>query len=354
MNRLFGGRHGFGYKLRSVLFIFLILFSVLFFTLAVKAIMQPLSVSEKVVDNKIEQKLSSEYFAVVKPSTLYPDGGKIASGSTLFKNITKDLTFDFKFSIISEKPISIDAMQETIYVLQAENLWEREFILSKSAPVQTALVSDYTSDEKVSLKLSDVYSFIKSVEDETANRANYTLTVRQNITGSIYDEDKHMVSSINLELSMPFEVFSQYLKFAGESEENEYTITSVIESVRVVPQKFSLPGFSLSIVYSRIGFSIAAVIFISLLLLFMIISKKYAAEAPEDTGLIEKRNKRKIIPVTSRINMDAVTGISLDSLNDLLKIAEEKDEAVYKYSEAETSIYYVVNASFIYIFKSID
>lgn len=354
MDKLLVGKHRPSKKNRSVIVIILILFSLLFLSLALKAIMQPFSVSEKVVDNRIVQRLSSDYIAAVKPSTLYPGGGKAAAIGTIFKNITDDLIFNFNVSFISEKPVIIDALQETTYILKAEDLWEREFILSDSEPVQATLKTNFAADEKVTLKLDDVYGFIKNVEDETANRSNYSLTVREKITGNIYDEDKNVVHAINLELLIPFEVFSQYMRYTGEPEGNEYFVTASIESDKVVPQKFSILGLSLSIVYSRIGFCIAALTSICLLLIMLLSNSRHAAEQPEDAGMIEKKNRRKIIPVTRKINLDAVTYISLDSLNDLMKIAEEKDEAIYKYSEAETSIFYVVNSSFIYTYKSID
>ncbi|MHB8963923.1 MAG: DUF5305 family protein, partial [Saccharofermentanales bacterium] len=250
--------------------------------------------------------------------------------------------------------VRIDALQATTYILKAESLWEREFAIREPVPLQASLGTSYLSDGQVTLKLGDVYDFIQNVEDETANRANYSLTVRQRITGKIYDEEDTMIHAISLELQMPFEVYSQYMKFIGDPKGIEEKTVAEIESVKSMPQRLNLTGLSLSIVYSRIGFSITALILIALLLLFTLISRKNAAEQPEDTGIIEKRNKGKIIPVTKKINLDAVTGISLDSLNDLMKIAEEKEEAVYKYAEAEQSFYYMVNSSFIYSYVSAD
>lgn len=341
---------------RSFLDIFiaiLVLFSLLFIILTVLTSIQPLTINEKVVKNEIKEKVSFEYYSIVQPSSLYPAGGKIVPKGIILAKLTNDFVIKIKTSITAKNPVSINYKKNVIYKISAENLWEKEFSAIKNISYTSKATTDFGKDDEIHLNLKEIYAFIAKVEEETAIRNNYILEIRQTISGNISDEKNEIIRNINNEYVIPFEISGQYLRYNGEMNENETITNSSIEETKVIPGFFNFVGLSIPLMTGRLWFGMAAAISVVFLIICMVLkSGNDKRDVPDKTidGL-ERKNKGKIIIITDTIDLKSATKISIEKLKDLFKIADEKEESIYKYSDDSTLVYYTVTPPAVYYYE---
>ncbi|MHB1484141.1 MAG: DUF5305 family protein [Saccharofermentanales bacterium] len=331
----------------------LVFFSILFIILSIITTFQPQTTNKTIIKNEIEEKVSFGYYSIVQPSTLYPAGGKIVPQGIILAKLTNDFVIKIETSIDARNPVTIKYKKNIFYKVKAENLWEKEFPLIKNATYTSKSTTGLVKNDEVHLKLKEIYDFIAKVEDETSIRHNYSLEIKQSISGDIYDADNKKIHTINNEYVIPFEISGQYIKYSGDTEENETITKSLIEETEAMPNAFYFWGLNIPLMSGRVWFGVAGAVAIILLIICIIFKStrenKEVGEKKIDD--LEKKHKSRIIPVTESIDLESVTKISISKLKDLFRIADEKEESIYKYSDDSSSVYYMVTPPAIYFYE---
>lgn len=342
-------------KYRKYLLGFIVIIFIISAVLCFLAIRQPLQIEEKIITNNIEEITSFDYKAVVKPSTLYPNGGVVTPDKVIFNSLTEDFIVNIKSDINTDKPVKIEAIKEIKYSIVAEKMWEREFTLVDQKQINIEGDSSNLLNNEVHLNLPEINNYITKVEEETLVRPNYLLVIKPKITGKIFDENNNIIYEINNLLEIPFSLSGQYISYAGETEEKEFINTKIIEETNIKPQYFNIFGMNLYVVASRLGFGITALISLILIVLYFKEVNSNKRTGTTEISIIDKKNKSKIVTVSNKIDLQNNSYINIKSFKDLLKIAEEKDETILKYEDCTLGIiyYYITGTSFIYLFKCI-
>lgn len=344
-------------KYRKYIVVLIFVIFIISAVLTFLSIRQPYEIEEKVIKNTIEEKTSFDYKAKVIPCTLYPEGGIITPDNVIFKNLTEDFIVEINSQIMTDQPVKIEATKSMKYNLIAEKMWEREFVLKQPFKRNYNGVSHDLVNDVIHININEINEYVTKIEEETLIRPNYTIIVKSELTGNVYDENDHVIYEINNILEVPFELSGQYIRYAGETEEKEekeFNNTKSIEEASIIPQQFNLFGWNLSVTGSRLGFGITAVISLVLLIIYIVEKINNKSALLTETNTIEKRNKRNIINITSKMEIGSMPQVTVKSFKELLKISEEKEESILKYFDESLGIiyYYITTSSFIYIYKS--
>ncbi len=341
-------------KYRKYIIVLIFAIFIISSVLTFLSIRQPYEIEEKVIKNTIEEKTSFDYKAKVIPCTLYPEGGIITPDNVIFKNLTEDFIVEINSQIMTDQPVKIEATKSMKYNLIAEKMWEREFVLKQPFKRNYNGISHDLVNEDIHININEINDYLTKIEEETLIRPNYTIIVKSEVTGNIYDENDNIIYEINNILEIPFELSGQYIRYAGETEEKEFINTKSIEQVNIIPQQFNLFGLSLSVTGSRLCSGITAFISLVLLIIFIIEKITNKPASLSEINLIEKKNKGNIINITNKMDIGSMPQVTVKSFKELLKISEEKEESILKYFDESLGIvyYYITTSSFIYIYKS--
>lgn len=330
---------------------------VAFTIFAYKAIKQPLVAEEKVIENKIEEKVLFDYAAIVQPSTLYPRGGKVVPDKVIFTKLTDKLIIQLDSIINTEKPVKIEGSTGVVFSLVAKDMWEREFELVANHSINTEGIHNSILQKEIELDIEDILSFTNKVEEESLVRSsNYLLVIKPKVEGTIFNEKGNKLLEINSNIEIPFEVSGQFIKYAGESMEREFIKTEVIENINTVPQRFYLFGKELSIIKSRYFFSTISIILLVLILISIAEKVIFKEEKTNEIYSIDKKHKSKIISLSNKTNFGNSPQLGLKSFKALLQISEEKEEPILRYAdENEGAVYYyIIGNPTIYYYRSIN
>jgi hypothetical protein len=339
-----------------ILFIIIIMLFIATILLSILAFKQPLVIEEKFLWSNLEEKTNFNFNAIVKPCTLYPNGGSITPDIAVFTSLTEDFIIKISSIFSSEKSVISEIDRKVTYFLIAERMWEKEYIVIEEKNIKTEGISHNFLDEEIHINLNEISSFIKKIEEETLVRPSYKILVKPVITGKVYDENKNLIYEINNQFEIPFSLTGQYLSYIGETEGREFVNTKSIERTNSKSQYFNFFGTRLDIIESRIGFGIASIILFLFILVYLLENKKSKKISYTETYLIDKKNKGKIVSISNKIDIDKNSYINLKSFKDLLKVAEEKDESIFKYEDKTLGIvyYYITSLSYIYLFKCVN
>lgn len=308
--------------------------------MAYKAIIQPIAIEKTVVENTIEVKSAYDYKVRVNPSILYPTGGVVTPDLAIFNSLTDQLIVQLGSNIISKENVTVKCDVEINYNIISNEMWDRTFNLIPRQTKHSEGVTHTILDEEKTLNLKEIFDYIKSIEEQTLVRPNgYLVVISQTIKGNVYDSNG-IIHEINNELKIPFEVKNQYIRYAGETLEKEFVESFPIEKKVLIPQEFNLFNMQISIVLARYIFGASAIILFVLLIL--VIKKVKRQNENSEELLIDKKYKNKIVEVIDKLDIEGLPHIRLKSFKALLKVSEEKDENILKYSDNDQEVYYYI------------
>lgn len=332
------------------LVVVLLLISIIF---AYKAMKQSLYREEKLIKNTIEEKLSFDYAPLAKPSTLYPNGGKVASDMVIFTNLTDKLIIKLDGSLNTELPVSVEGSTSVSYSLVAKDMWEREFIVVPTVTTKTEGISHSMLKEEIQINIQELLDYIKIVEEETLVRPNYLVVIKPKINGVVYQGSDGVIHEINSNLEIPFEISGQYIKYVGEIKENELININVLKDLKTIPLYYEFFGNRVSIITARYVFSIMSIILLILLLIYIIERAIWEKGKGTEVNIIDKRYKNKIITILDKFDLENIPQLCLDSFKTLLQISEEKEEPILKYTDDTEGFvyYYVLGTTVMYYYK---
>ncbi len=267
-------------------------------------------------------------------------------GDVIFSKLvdTIDVTFYYRFK--SDRPVSkITTDVEMVASIEATELWSKKF------PI---LYTRKSGDFKVSfpLELADYLELMQTIREETGASAESSSVT---ITADVHTVAETQVGLIDETFSHPMKV-----TFAGSilewDEELSQSKAGSIETSMMVPNPDSYLG--LSVAEARVLSTALAVIF-SLLSLFLV--ALYVMRRPMALSLIEKealrvgkKYRERMAEATSETPIEGEKMISLGSMEDLIKVADELGKPIIHRApgtSGEAHAYYVFDGATQYQYR---
>jgi len=320
--------------------------------ISVYSLLIPKTTSSQINDNTSKIDTSFNYQATIKPNILYPNGGTVEVGDTIFKKITTLIPVNLKSTIRSENEVIAKGSHEIQLVVKAGELWERSFPLEKKQSFEHKGKDISILDNTFDINLEDVKKFIAQVEEDTGiSPEQYTIEVVPNVLGTLNYEGKER--EFQLDDKLAFQYYYDEIVLASEKT---FSSVTPFTSTEVITNSFAIMGLTLPLIPVRI----VSTIFSSLILIAFIYAYKnlVSNRVKPMRSQIDKINKKygnRIISVSQKVNMDEKSIITLSSFKSVLKVADEKELPIFchKIHEDGNALYFIVDGDYVYNYETI-
>lgn len=311
---------------------------------------QPTTNTIQMNENTSQIQTSYDYKTTIIPSILYPNGGTVKAGDTIFKNITKEIPFTLVTSITSEVPVSANVSHEVNLLLKAGGLWERSFPLEGKQSFEQNGTELPIINGAYKIDLEMIKAFITKVEEEIGIRPEkYTIEVIPNVQGAISFNGTEQ--DVQMEDRLIFQVSFEEIILASEKE---FTSSLPFKTTKVIPNTINLFGLEASPALARIISS-----FFSLLFAIVIIylNKEFVANrkknAPSQGEKINKKYGNRLIPVSNRVEVGQKSIVTLNSFKDIIQIADAKELPIFYYNlqMEESKLYFLIDGDYMYQYE---
>lgn len=311
--------------------------------------LQPAASTVQVNDNQSQMETRYDYKAEMMPNILYPDGGTVEAGNTIFNKISVSIPFNLTSTIQSQKQVSAKGTHEVQLLIKAENFWERTFPLEEKQAFEQTGTDISIIDQPYKIDLEQVKSFILRVEEETGIRpAQYTLEIMPNIQGTILDSGAE--KPFQLQDKLVFQYSFEEIVLASEKE---FTSTTASTSSQVIPNTLHVIGMDISISFLRVSSLIFSILLLASIIYLYKNSRIHPSAAyTSEIDSINKRYSNRIIPVSQKINIVQKSIFVLDSFQSILKIADDKELPIFfsKDQKEDTGVYFIVDGNYLYTY----
>lgn len=338
-------------KYNKNLFFIIAILLLISVAILVYSLSRPTTLTIKKNDNLSHMETIYEYQATIKPNVLYPQGGTIEVGDTIFKKITTAIPFHMKSTIKSENEVLAKGTYEINLIVKAGELWEKTFPLDKEHAFQKNGTEISILDKSYNIEIERIQTFITQVEEETGIRSDqYSIEVVPNIQGTINYSGKEIPIKINDKLSFQY----TYEKIILASEKS-FSSTVPFSNFEEITNFLGILNLELSVETVRISSSL-----VSLLLLICTIFMGYKTQwnvrikpIPTQVEKINKKYANRIIPVSNKMNTDQKSIITLQSFSSVLKIADEKELPIFyiNNTQQDIAIYFIVEDEYLYQYE---
>ncbi|MFS0689419.1 DUF5305 family protein [Sporosarcina sp. 179-K 8C2 HS] len=318
--------------------------------LSIYSWMTPQTTTVQLVDSTSNIETAFAYKATMSPNILYPEGGTVDVGDTLFKKITAAIPLDLKTIIKSEEEVLAKGTYDIQLIVKAGDIWQRTYPLQSKQTFEQKGKDISVIDNVYKIDLTQLNAFITQVEEETGVRqSQYDLEVVPTIHGVIQYAD--MERELQVQDKLIFHYLYDEIKLASEKS---FTTAVQFNESETTANPFSLLELTLPLITVRITTTVLSVI----LLLSIIFSFKYL-----DTGRVrpvksesEKLNKKygsRMIRISQLIDFTGKTVIPFDTFKSLLKIADEKEQPIFFYENGNdrSQLYLIVDGAYVYTFE---
>jgi hypothetical protein len=327
-----------------------------------KAFRQPLQIERKTPENRIVQKTDMEYKIGVIPCSLYPDGGIIKPEGFIFTNITDSIKIHINSIVSADRPISVKGACHVIAKLKAEGLWERQYLLKEKAHLEMEAKENRLIEGEYTIKPAVFLNFIEAVEEDTKTRsARYLLTVKPLFEGNIVYNDTKIPLDSSPELT--FEITNSLIKLVDERGDNltddqtvsidkrEFLKEDIIERTETINQKFNFLGLEFPTIAVRCIFSLMSLLLLAHILSDILRKNRLKRDSLSDAARIDIKYRGRLIPIKRQLDMSSF--LKLDSFKLLLKIADDKEQPIFRYEDLNKIVmYYVVDENHIYSYSA--
>lgn len=339
-------------KGKNIKYIFiLVTLLILSTTITILSISRPATTTNQIDGNTTQMETSYDYKATITPNILYPNGGTVKVGTTIFKKITTAIPVTMKSVIHSQNQVIAKGTHETKLVIKAGDIWERTFPLEQKQTFEqkgteiAVLASTYKID------LEKIQPFITQVENETGIQpAQYTLEVVPNILGTIRYAGKER--DFQVQDKLVFQYSNEDIILASGKS---FTSTMPFTKAQITTNTFNLFGLTLPLNPVRIISTLLSILFlITIIFAYRNGKTNYKAPIASQMERINKKYGNRIIPVSQKINIAQKSIITLDSFKSVIKIADERELPVlfYKDKHQEIGIYFIIDGDYLYSYET--
>jgi hypothetical protein len=318
--------------------------------LTIYTFLQPATTAIQVNDNTAQIKTGFNYKAEITPNILYPNGGSVDVGNTIFKKITVAIPFDLKSKIYSKREVTAFGTYEVQLLIKAGDLWEKKFSLGQKQSFEQSGTEISIIEDTYKIDLEQVKTFINQVEQETGiHPSQYTLEVLPNIEGTIHDAGVEKIFQIQDRL-----VFQYSMEEILLASEKNYTSMITFASSHVKTKIFTVFSQHLPLSFVRIS-SLLFSIFLLATYIYVYKNQKVNSTITNksEVEIINKRYANRIIPVSQKINIVQKSIFVLDSFKSVMKIADEKELPIFfsQDHKEENSVYFLVDGDYLYTYE---
>ncbi len=319
--------------------------------ISVYSLSKPASVTEVINDNSLQMETSYDYKATITPNILYPEGGTIEVGNTIFKKITTAIPFTLKSTVKSENEVIAKGTHEVQLVVKAGEFWDKTFPLESKQSFEQKGTDLSILNETFTIDLEKIKTFITQVEEETGIRPDqYVLEVVPNIQGTINYAEKESV--LKAEDKLIFQYSYEEIKLASEKE---YSSVTPFTTNQVIKNTISLFGFVIPLNLVQI---VSMLLSVLLLIPMVFIYKTWMKDQIKPTmSQVDKINKKygsRIITVSQKENVSQKSIFTLYSFKSLLKISDEKELPIFSFRESlnESATYFIIDGDYFYNYET--
>ena len=336
----------------KAVFYALLLLAVISGVVLVLSLLQPLTTTSEFNDNNANLETSYDYKATITRNVLYPKGGTIDVGDTIFTKITTAIPFNLTTLLSLDHEATIKGSHEVQLVVNAGELWNRVFPLESKQLFDLMGTELAVIDKPYQIKLNEITTFIAQVEEETGIRADqYTIEVIPNIEGTISFAGK--TESIPEQESLVFQLTNDELILLSEKS---FETLAPFVSTEIMTNTFNFFGSSLSLSHVRVISSILSIItFLSVIYLYTILIATRKKTSSTQVDKINKKYGNRIIPVSQKVNSDNKTMITLQSFKSIIKIADEKELPIFyhRIHQDGRAVYFIADGDYLYKYETI-
>ncbi|MBE4907174.1 hypothetical protein IMZ08_03760 [Bacillus luteolus] len=315
----------------------------------------PTTIKQETLENLIQDKTIFSYSVDSKPSTLYPEGGLISPPpKVVIGSITNSIDLSVDKIIVSNEPIQVEGTYKVILKVIAEEIWEKEFNLVEEQEFKTEGINLELINETFKVDPQAIQDFIEQTEKEVKVSGKYSVQVIPVVEGFITYRDN--VYALDKEGSVLFNYQSYLFSLQNETLEfdNVSEVMNTIEHLR----NFQLFGIQLEWVTLRLALLIITpLLFIPIMLLYRTIKplglRQWITTKRDRKKHIDNKYKSHIIQLTEKPDMENMKPLHVPTIDDLIRLADEKELSVFTYKEKkDQSIYFILDGNFTYLFKS--
>ncbi|MGI5921325.1 MAG: DUF5305 family protein [Syntrophomonadaceae bacterium] len=338
---------------RRGLIALLVLLIMVFGGLAVWWFIQPTQEAKKVPVYTCKQEAQLNYQVFVAPNNFFPQP-VIGPGQAYLTSLTQYIETTLNYNLSANTPVNISGQYQvdavlTGYILKEKEgggamerervkVWEKLWPLHPPTPF-AGQDSKLEMQQVVPVNIKGFADFADQVSQELKFAADVVeLTVNYSVLGGATTPQGEIREPINVTMVIP--VDSSYYTVGG-------MLTNQKEKSIDTTRMQAVPGVKTA----RMGYAIAAGVLV-LLLLLVVLKTSAEIEDPEEKKLrkiIKKYGDRIVtgfswVPAISESNL-----ISLNSFDDLVKVADEVDQPIFYDDGPEGKhSFYVINAPLIY------
>lgn len=166
----------------KAVFYALLLLAVISGGVLVLSLLQPLTTTSEFNDNNANLETSYDYKATITRNVLYPKGGTIDVGDTIFTKITTAIPFNLTTLLSLDHEATIKGSHEAQLIVNAGELWNRVFPLESKQSFDLTGTELAVIDKPYQINLNEITTFIAQVEEETGIRADqYSIEIAPNM-----------------------------------------------------------------------------------------------------------------------------------------------------------------------------
>ncbi|MBA3037932.1 MAG: hypothetical protein FP814_15765 [Desulfobacterium sp.] len=295
----------------------------------------PFIVDKDVSACNYEQRSNFNYVVLLKPNNLY-DTSTLGSNMTYFTKIVDRIDTIFSYEFTCDNPASIQGNYEVIATVSTE-LWEKNFVIVPGKEFSGEKKANFTA--KFPLNLTVHNDFVESIGKEIGVQAKEPkLKLIYNINTVATIKNRQVKETFAPTMVIPL-------------SKGAFDISGDISSRKPGSITRTEPFFRQDVIDKRIYTFITTILFFILLLLFAYLTKNKPIEMNRVEETVANINKKygdwiadaKEMPLTGN-----QVSVSLNSMEDLIKIAEELGRPVIHVKNAQKHYYYVLDGSMRY------
>lgn len=289
-------------------------------------------------EQELEINASAAYFVYPRPGALYDSPGPLTGDPLYFTRLVEQVEVIFDFVLSSRPTVPFEVRRGLTLDVRAPGLWRKHIVLEPNTPV---LAEGGRVAVAYLLDPVDLTAQIRDITRETGVEPEGT-AYEVNLVASVETQMDH--GRLQAVLSHAFQLlFRPELEVFEPSFSPGGRVTRALETREWRPNKLSLLGFSLPVVTARLGGTAA----VGALGIWHMTRRRPGGPLPSRR---ERRLKRRLVLTRGLADeLRRWPRLYLDNLDDLVRLASERDRAVLAAPADEPALYCLLAEGIAYI-----
>jgi signal peptidase I len=294
------------------------------------------------VPSEYEQQATLSYSGLASGSVY--SQGTVRSGDPVYRALVDDLIIQLNHEVFSQSSVTGDGDYSIEAIVQASDGWRRIIPLREQTPYSGTTLTDTVT---LSLDVVDnvINDFRTQVGLASIDDLIFTVEVLATVTfdGTIDSEVVHTL--VNDTLSLHWNPGVLYPDDTGDPADNSF-VNGAVESTRTTANTVGLGFTTMSVRSARmVAQAILLMTVVGGLVVWYLMRR--ALQAPEPLQ-IAARYRSRIVPIQGAKLPTPTRVVALLSFDDLMRIADQKQEPILHFRRNNDYYYYVHVSDMIY------